>query len=59
MSSWIEVGKTGELVKGAMKEVLIKDKKYFWSGLATITTLPTTAAHTWEGSCHGAGLMIL
>ena len=27
MSSWIEVGKTGELVKGAMKEVLIKEQE--------------------------------
>ncbi len=27
MSSWIEVGKTGELVKGTMKEVLIKGQE--------------------------------
>jgi 3-phenylpropionate/trans-cinnamate dioxygenase ferredoxin subunit len=27
MSSWIEVGKTGELAKGAMKEVLIKGQE--------------------------------
>ncbi len=27
MSSWIEVGKTGELVKEAMKEVLIKEQE--------------------------------
>jgi len=27
MSSWVEVSKTGELVKGAMKEVLIKEQE--------------------------------
>jgi len=27
MSSWVEVGKAGELAKGAMKEVLIKEQE--------------------------------